>query len=162
MSSITLLDYILLPFALGIVYFIAYRIRNRNYPPRHPWRKYYIAGLSVKLFGAVFNGMLHHYYYGGGDTFAFFYHSSIIDSALDESIVKWVNLLLRLPDYYSVDYYKYTSQMYWYNDTSSYTVAALGAILGLLTFNTYLPTARLFAFISYSGIWAMFRTFAKL
>lgn len=151
-----------MPFALGIVYFIAFRIRNRNYPPGHLWRKYYIAGLSVKLFGAVVNGMLHHYYYGGGDTYAFFYHSQIIDSALDESIIKWVNLLFRLPDYYSVDYYKYTSQMYWYNDTSSYTVAVVGAVVGLLTFKTYLPTAVFFAFISYSGIWAMFRTFAKL
>jgi len=158
MKYITLLDYILLPFVLAFIYFIAYRIRNKKYPENHP----YMTGLSVKLFGAVFNGMLHYYYYGGGDTFNFFYHSEIINGALDESVIKWINLLFRIPDYDSIDYYRYTSQMYWYSDPSSYTVGAIGAALGIFTFNTYLPTAALFAFISYSGLWAMFRTFSGL
>ena len=162
MTSIVLLDYVLLPFVLIFIYAIAYYIRNKNYAPKHPWRKYFIAGLSVKLFGAVVNGMLHYYYYGGGDTFAFFYHSNIINSALDESIVKWINLIFHIPEFDSIDYYRYTSQMFWYKDISSYTVGAAGAVLGVLTFNTYLPSAALFAFISFSGSWAMFRTFAKL
>jgi hypothetical protein len=162
MDYIGLLDYVLLPFVLIFIYAIAYYIRNKNYAPKHPWRKYFIAGLSVKLFGAVFNGMLHYYYYGGGDTFNFFYHSGVINSALDESVVKWVNLVFHVPEFYNVDYYRYTSQMFWYEDISSYTVGSAGAVLGLFTFNTYLPTAALFAFISYSGAWAMFRTFAKL
>ena len=162
MQYITLLDYVLLPFVLGFVYFIAFRTRDKKYPQGHPWRKYYVAGLSVKLFGAVFNGMLHYYYYGGGDTFNFFFHSGIINSSIDDSFLKWLNLLFRLPAADSVDYYKYISQMYWYNDPSSYTVGAIAAVLSLFTFTTYLPTAVLFAFISYSGMWAMFRTFAKL
>jgi hypothetical protein len=162
MQYITLLDYVLLPFVLVFIYFIAYRIRNKKYPTNHPWRKYFIAGLSVKLFGAVVNGMLHYYYYGGGDTFAFFYHSGIINSSLHDSVVKWINLVFRMPVYDNIDYYRYTSQMFWYNDPSSYTVAAVGAVLGLFTFNTYLPTALLFAFFSFSGTWAMFRTFSKI
>src|SRR5947209_6957640 len=100
MQYISLLDYVLLPLVLLFIYFIAYRIRNEKYPPNHPWRKYYIAGLSVKLFGAVFNGMLHYYYYGGGDTFNFFFHSGIINSSLHESVVKWFNLVFHLPNYY--------------------------------------------------------------
>lgn len=162
MKYIDLLDYVLLPFVLIFIFAIAYYIRNKNYAPKHPWRKYFIAGLSVKLFGAVFNGMLHYYYYGGGDTFNFFYHSGIINSAMDESVVKWFNLVFHIPAFDDIDYYRFTSQMFWYNDISSYTVGAVGAVLGSLTFNTYLPTAALFAFISYSGSWAMFRTFAKL
>ncbi|RYZ28937.1 MAG: hypothetical protein EOO10_07925 [Chitinophagaceae bacterium] len=162
MKYIGLLDYVLLPFALLFIYAIAYYIRNKNYAVKHPWRKYFIAGLTVKLFGAVFNGMLHYYYYGGGDTFNFFLHSGIINSAFDESVVKWVNLVFHIPSYSSIDYYRYTSQMFWYDDIASYTVGAVGAVLGIFTFNTYLPTAVLFAFISYSGTWAMFRTFSKL
>ncbi|RYY70027.1 MAG: hypothetical protein EOO13_07885 [Chitinophagaceae bacterium] len=162
MQYIGLLDYVLLPFVLAIIYLIAYRIRDKKYPPKHPWRKYFIAGLSVKLFGAVFNGMLHYYYYGFGDTFNFFTHSQIINSALDDSFLKWVNLLFRIPDYYDVNYYHYTSQMRWYTDPSSYTVSAVGAVFGLFTFNTYLPIAALFAFVSFSGLWAMFRTFSGI
>ncbi|HVF80948.1 MAG TPA: hypothetical protein VM884_03400 [Flavisolibacter sp.] len=162
MQYITLLDYLILPFVVGIIFVIAYRIRNKKYPRQHPWRKYYLAALGVKVAGAVFNGMLHYYYYGGGDTFNFFFHSGIINSSLDESFIKWINLLFRLPAFDSIDYYRYTSQMYWYNDPSSYTVAAFAAILSLFTFGTYLPAAALFAFISFSGTWAMFRTFSGL
>lgn len=162
MQYIGLLDYVLLPFVIGFIYFIAFRIRNKKYPRKHPWRKYFIAALTVRMVGAVINGMLHYYYYGGGDTFNFFYHSQIINSALHESATKWINLLFHLPSFYNIDYYRYTSQMYWYGDPSSYTVAALGAALGVFTFNTYLPTAVLFAFISFSGVWAMFRTFSSL
>lgn len=151
-----------MPFYVIIIYFIAYFVRTRYYPHNHPWRKYFLAGLTVKIIGAVVNGMLHHYYYGGGDTFNFFYHSRIINTALDESFVKWVNLLFHIPNYYDVDYYRYTSQLWWYNDVSAYSVGAVGAFLSLFTFNLYLPTAVLFAFISYSGSWAMFRTFSKL
>lgn len=162
MHHLELLDYFFLPFVLGIIYLIAYRIRDKYYPKNHPWRKIFIPALSLKIFGAVFNGILHNYYYGGGDTFAFFYHSDVINSSISESFIKWINLLLRLPEYESLDYYKYTSQMYWYNDTASYTVAAIGAVISIFTFNTYLPTAAIFAFISFSGAWAMFRTFARL
>lgn len=162
MEYISLLDYLLLPFVLVIIYAIAIYNRNKHYSLKHPWRKYYIPALSVKLFGAVFNGMLHYYYYGGGDTFNFFYHSGIINSALDESIVKWLNLLFHLPDAYDIDYYKYISQMYWYADLSSYTVGAIGAVFSIFTFGTYLPTAVIFAFISFSGMWALFRTFVNL
>jgi hypothetical protein len=153
---------VLLPFVLLFIYAIAFRTRNKKYNIQHPWQKYYIPALSLKIFGAVFNGMLHYYYYGGGDTFNFFYHSEVINSTLDDSVIKWINLLFRFPDFYDVDYYKYTSQMYWYSDPSSYTVGAIGAVLAIFTFNTYLPTAALFAFIFFSGSWAMFRTFAGL
>lgn len=161
-ENISWLDYGLLPLYVLAVYLIAYYIRNRHYPEGHPWRKYFITGITVKIIGAVINGMLHHYYYGGGDTFNFFYHSRVINTAFADSPVKWLNLLFHLPSAYDVDYYRYTSQLWWYPDVSAYTVGAVGAVLGIFTFNTYLPTAVLFAFISYSGVWALFRTFAKI
>ena len=162
MENISVLDFVSVPIYLVIIYFIAYFIRDRYYPRNHPWRKYFLAGLTIKIVGAIFNGLIHHYYYGGGDTFNFFYHSRIINTAMDESFFKWVNLLFHLPDQYDIEYYRYTSQLWWYSDASSYTVAAIGAFIGIFTFNAYLPTAVIFAFIAYSGSWAMFRTFSKL
>jgi hypothetical protein len=52
--------------------------------------------------------------------------------------------------------------MSWYSDPASYTVCSITALLGIFTYNTYLPTAVIFAFISFTGIWALFRTFASL
>jgi hypothetical protein len=52
--------------------------------------------------------------------------------------------------------------MFWYDDPASYAVCSITAFFGILTYDTYLPTAVLFAFISFTGIWALFRTFASL
>ena len=162
MQYITILDYALLPFVLALVYGIAFSIRNRRYPHGHPWRKYYMPALSVKIFGAIFIGLIYAYYYKSGDTFNYFYHAQLINNSFDESFSKWINLLFHIPDVNDGRYYNDISQMGLYRDPPSYTVAAITALFSSLTFNTYLPTAVLFAFISFSGLWALFRTFASL
>lgn len=147
---------------LIIVYGIAYRYRNKHYGLKHPWRKYFIPALSVKIVGAIFIGMIYAYYYKGGDTFEFFRHAKVINSSFTESPVKWFNLLLGIPDGMDGNYYNYFIQMQWYSDPSSYTIAAIAAFTGIFTFNTYLPTAVLFASIAFTGVWALFRSFASL
>ncbi|MGZ5192105.1 MAG: hypothetical protein ACXWCZ_13940, partial [Flavisolibacter sp.] len=67
----------------------------------------------------------------------------------------------RIPDIYDIEYYEYTNQMLWYNNQSAYLVSSITAVFGLLGFNSYLPTSVLFAAISFTGVWAMFRTFAE-
>src|ERR1043165_7404550 len=103
MQFITLADYLLLPIYLLIVYGIAYNYRNRKYPVGHPWRPYFIPGLTVKIGGAIFLGLLYQYYYGGGDTVHYFNQGKLINSAFTESPFKWVNLVLHLPDWYNPD-----------------------------------------------------------
>ena len=161
-ANLSFLDFLLLPFLLGIIYAVAYRFRNKHYKKNHPWRKYFLPALTLKIAGAIFIGLVFAYYYGGGDTYYFFYHSQVINSAMDESFVKWVNLLFHIPSSDSGEYFNYISQMEWYGDKSSYTVASIAAFISVFTLNTYLPAAVVFAAISFTGIWALFRTFAKL
>jgi hypothetical protein len=161
-TNLGIFNFILLPFLLALVYRFAYSYRNRHYGRTHPWRRYFLPALSVKLFGAIFIGLIYAYYYKGGDTFNYFYHSQVINSAMDESVGKWFNLLFRIPDPNNGEYYEYISKMEWYRDPSTYSVAALTAFLSVFTFNNYLLTAVLFAVISFTGIWALFRTFASL
>jgi hypothetical protein len=156
------LDFALLPFYLGFIYLIAYRARNNKYSYNHPWRKYYIPALSIKIFGAIFIGLIYGYYYKGGDTFYYFSQAQVLNSAFNESFEKWISLLFHIPSVNDGNYYEYTSQMEWYRDPASYTVVAITAFLSAFTLNTYLPTAVLFAFISFSGVWALFRAFASL
>src|SRR5215831_13934546 len=98
--NISILDFVLLPFVLVFIYSVAYSIRNKKYPHTHPWRKYFIPALTVKIFGATFIGLVYAYYYGGGDTFNFFNQSQVINSSFNESFIKWVNLLFRIPSKY--------------------------------------------------------------
>ena len=159
---ITLLDYAILPFVLAIVYGIAYKYRNKHYPVNHPWRKYFIPGLTVKVFGALFISMVYVYYYGGGDTVNFFSQAKVINTAAGESIGKWFNLVLHIPDISDPEYYNYINEIYWYEDIGSYIVCSITAVLSILLFSSFLPTAVVFAAISFTGIWALFRTFARL
>lgn len=159
---IGILDYLILPLLLAFIYAFAYGYRNRNYSTNHPYRKYFIPALSLKIAGAIFIGMIYQYYYGGGDTTSYFNHAKIINSSFSESFTKWLQLLLRLPAENDINYFKYTSSMFWYGDAASYSVASFAAFIGIFFKTTYLPTAVMFAVISFTGVWAMFRAFAQI
>lgn len=162
MQYLTIWDLVLTPVYLLILVAIAKNQRNKKYPVGHPLRKYYMRGLYVKFAGAIFIALIYQFYYGGGDTFNFFRHSQIINSSLDNSFITWLDLVLhKSPDVHP-QLYQYTSQMEWYDDPSSYTVSVIGAVLGLLSGTSYLPIALLFAYFSFTGVWAMYRTFANL
>lgn len=163
MQYLTIWDLVLTPLYLLILIGIAKRTREKKYPKTHPLHQYFLPGLYVKLAGAIFIAFIYQFYYGGGgDSFYFFYHAKIINSALDDSFVSWLKLLFRVPVDSDPTLYPYISNMQWYTDPPSYTIARIAAVLGLLNGTSYLPTALLFAFLSYSGIWAMYKTFAGI
>jgi hypothetical protein len=159
---LTIWDLILTPVYLLVLIAIAKNRRDKKYPVGHPLRKYYLPGLYAKFGGAIFIGLIYQYYYGGGDTFNFFTHAQIINSALNDSFSTWLKLILHTPTDKAPEIYSYVSQLTWYNSPSDYAVAVITAILGVFTFTAYLPTALLFAFFAYTGIWAMYKTFVQL
>ena len=162
MQYLTIWDLVLTPIYLGILIFIATRYRDKHYPPHHKLRQYYLPGLYVKFFGAIFIALIYQYYYKGGDTFNYFTDSKIINSSFHNSFSTWVKLMLGVSPDTDPKLYPYVSQMNFYNDTPSRVVSSLSAIFGLLNFSTYLPIALLFAFFSYTGVWAMYKTFVKV
>jgi hypothetical protein len=119
-------------------------------------------GLSIKFAGVIFIALIYQYYYGSGDTYHYFEHAKIINSAFRESPSLWLQLLGRVSPDENPEIYPYASQMPWYDDASSYMIARIASILGLFTGTTYIPTALLFAFFSFSGVWAMYKTFYNL
>ncbi|MEY4893004.1 MAG: hypothetical protein RIQ34_1616 [Bacteroidota bacterium] len=159
---LTPLDFFLAPFVAVFIYLFALRFRNKYYPKGHPWRPYFIPGLTFKMLGALAIGLIYAYYYKGGDTFNYHYHARVINSALNESVGKWFNLLLAIPEKGVGEYYEYTSQLWWYRSGSPYTVSAITAVLSAPFASLYLPTAFVFAGISFTGLWALFRTFSTL
>ncbi len=160
MQFITLWDYLLLPVYLVIIYIVANNFKNKHYPPGHPWRKYFMAALNVKIYGAIFIGLIYQYYYGGGDTGYYFRQSLVVDEALFTEPDKGILLLFHIPDTYDGNFQFYTSRMEWYFGLNMYVVIALTAFINLFTFSTFLCTSIIFASICFTGIWALFRTFA--
>lgn len=159
---LTIWDLVLTPIYLVILTFIAKRMRDKRYPVGDPMRVYFLPGLYAKFGGAIFIALIYQYYYDGGDTYNFYTHSKIINSALGDSISLWVKLLFRVSPESDPYIYKYASELYWYSDPNSYTVGVLGAVIGLFNGTTYIPIALVFAFLSFTGIWAMFRSFVSI
>lgn len=160
MQFITLMDYLLLPFYLVVIFVIANNFRNKHYPPGHPWRKYFMPALNVKIIGAVFIGLVYQYYYGGGDTAYYFYQSKIVNEAITENPFQGFVLMLHIPKEYDGNYQMYISRMEWYFGANMFIVIGLSAFINLFTFSSFLPTSIVFACISFTGVWALFRTFA--
>ncbi|WP_158799232.1 hypothetical protein [Pedobacter sp. L105] len=159
MPEITLLDYLLLPFYLWMIYKMAYYYRDRYYPQGHACRPYFIPGLTVKIAGAVFIGMFYNYYYGGGDTFNYLFHSQLINSTFLESPAAWLRLITHQADESNGIDAKALSAMYWYDDPATYTTSCLGAMIGIFCFTKYLVINIFIAVISFTGMWLMFITF---
>lgn len=162
MYFLNIWDLVLTPIYLIVLILIAKRQRDIGYPKGHPLRTYFLNGLYVKFAGAIFITLIYQYYYVGGDTFTFYNHGRIINTALNDSLITWFKLITHQSPDTNIELYPYTSQMEWYNDPSSYTVAVISAIFGLLNGTTVLPIALMFAYFSFTGIWAMYRTFTNL
>jgi hypothetical protein len=149
------------PAYLAIFYAIAYGIRpsvTNQYT-----KKYFIPALSLKFVGAIGLGLIYQFYYGGGDTYNYFYHSGIINEAFGKSFSAGWKLLTTSGGTYDPETVAYTVRMFWYQpDSTEYLVSRIAAVFGLLCFHTYSIIALFFAIISFSGIWAMFMTFAKI
>jgi hypothetical protein len=121
-----------------------------------------LKGLYVKFAGAIFIALIYEFYYSGGDTYNYFHDAQIINSALEDSIIKWLLLITNQSAERYPELYPYTSQLNFYGNPSSAAVGTIAAVCGLLNGTTYLPIALLFAYLSYTGIWAMYRTFVNL
>ncbi len=156
-------DFLITPIYLIIIYIIAFQVQS--FYSNNQTRPYFIPALTVKIIGAIAVGMIYQFYYGGGrpsgDTFAYFREAKVIYDAFYESPEIGIKLFLANGEY-TADIFNYATKMYWFRSPTEYFVIRVIAILSLFTFHTYSAIAVLFAALSFSGIWALYRSFCKL
>ncbi len=78
-----------------------------------------------------------------------------------DSPLKGIQLLFADGNYQGQTY-EYAKQIWYYRDLASYFVIRVAAVFDLFTFSSYSATAVLFACLSFSGLWMLFRTFYQL
>jgi hypothetical protein len=153
-------DLLLTPIYLAIFYGLAFAVRSRV--TNVYTKPYFIPALTLKFVGAIALGLIYTYYYNGGDTINYYDQASVIYHAFGDSFSAGFKLLTTNGDYDPL-LVKYTSQIPWFGRGSNeYFVLRVAAFFALLDFNTYSVTALFFALVSFSGIWAMYMTFAKI
>ncbi|MGI4885353.1 MAG: hypothetical protein ACRYFR_10380 [Janthinobacterium lividum] len=154
-------DLFLTPLYLGIFYAVAFGIRSRV--TNQFTKQFFIPALTLKFAGAIALGLIYQFYYNGGDTYNYFFHTKIIYSAFGDSFANGLKLLLDNGGSTDPATAKYVAQMYWHQPHSTeYVTVRIAAFFGLFCFNCYSVIALFFAATSFSGLWAMYVTFAKI
>jgi hypothetical protein len=161
-TYISIIDLLLVPIYLTVIYYIAFIIRDKYYPKGNALRIYFMPGLTVKLIGAILICLVYIFYFGYGDTLTYFNTSKIINSSWADDAMTWLRLVTHTANYDNVKDGYYLSLMDDYNQIPNYIVSATGACIGMVCFNRLLCVAIIIAAIAYSGLWALFRTFTKL
>lgn len=150
-------DFIVTPIVILLVFGIAFLVRS--FFTDDVTRRYFIPGLSLRIFGALMVGFIYQFYYNGGDTLAYHTHGSrIIWEAFMDEPVKGLQLLTADGNHHPSTF-EYSSKIWYFKDQQSYAVIRFTTILDLLTFSSYSATAVLFAVISFVGSWLLFQTF---
>lgn len=153
-------DFLVTPIVLLLIYIIAYVVRP--YVTDGLTRKYFIPALTVRLAGALLLGIIYQFYYSGGDTFNYHTHGSRIiwEAFLNNPSDGFALLFSSVGDQNHVAY-RYSSQILFWGDPSSYFIVRLAAIFDLITFSTYSATAAFFAVVSFIGMWLFFNVFVR-
>lgn len=151
-------DFIVTPFVIMGIYALAYYLRPRlcdevNY-------RYFFPALTVKILAALAVGLVYQFYYAGGDTFS--YHtrgSRVIWEVLMGDPSAGLSLIFS-QDQHAL--YKYSSQITFFHDPSSFFVVQVASLFDVFTFSSYGGTAVLFGFGSFLGLWYLFRAFYEM
>ncbi len=157
MFRMTIEDIVFFPFFLLLILLLAFLLKPAVTNPIS--RRYYFPALGVKLLGAIALGLIYQFYYGGGDTFNFFHDSYFIWKAFIDNPMKGLFIIFSGPDFEDADTYLYLRNTYFAIDPNTFFVIRLGALFGIFTLHHYSAIALCFAFVSFTGVWAMYRTF---
>lgn len=161
-TLISIIDFLLLPFYLAVIFKVAYWFRNKYYKKGHPWRPYFIPALTFKIIGALFISFIFAYYYGGGDTVNIYHNAYYINKSFEVSPSAWLDLITRNSNPSDPRYYLFSDELFFFKDPATYTVCIITSLVNIFTFNSFIITAIIFAALSFTGIWAIFRAFARL
>lgn len=145
---------------LLLIYAVAFQIRNKYYDDS-PLKKYFIPGLSLKLIGALAAGVIYFFYYGDGDTINYYNRVIYITNvSANSSLVGW-KIIFGNPAVFDWDTYGHYRSLRAY-DTSQFLVVRFAAFFSKFTLGTYSGIALIFAALSFSGVWMLFKTFATI
>lgn len=152
-------DLIVTPIIIFLVYVAAYFVRP--YVTDDVNRKYFFPALTIRIFCTIALGLLYQFYYNGGDTYN--YHtlgSRHIWNAFTDDPVAGLKLLFG-DGQSQVGLYKYSSNIVFFHDPSSFMVVRIASIFDLFTFSSYSGTAVCFAVLSFVGAWMLFLAFYR-
>lgn len=156
----SILDILLPPIYLIIIYLISKRIRDKNVQ-KNPAYKFYLPGLFIKFIGGIGVCLVYTVYYSHGDTIS--YYTSTLNMANLLFLDPWMFL--------KILFGPFSKPNIWYMsaltgdpaivDQNSFYIVRIATFCTLLSFKSYVASTILLAWICYSGIWKLYLTFCE-
>ncbi|MFT7589362.1 MAG: hypothetical protein ACI959_001580 [Limisphaerales bacterium] len=163
-SGIGLIDLLVIPFYLLIIFIIANIIRHHYYE-KSVMGKYLIWGLSTKIAaGFAFAAVYVYYYDSRGDTFFYFDGAKAIFDAFIDSPLMFFKVLFTSAGDLNPDTIKYTSRIptFWKGDTEQVFMTKILGVFLVLSFKTYWLATVLFTTVCFTGLWKLYTVFRDL
>ena len=159
MKFISLIDLLLGPIALFIILMISVLIRNKNIEQK-PEYKYYIAGLSLKLFGGISLVLIYTFYYGGGDTNQYYYDAVCYSKLMFLNFNQYLDIMINGMSWKALFYFSEdTGFPVYFRDSPTYNVVRLTNLIVTLSFRSFIVSTLIVAWISFIGVWKMYKMF---
>ena len=160
-ENLSVFDILLPPLYLLVALMYGYYIRKKKINS-NPEYSYFISGLLVRIFGAIFLGLVYFFYYDGGDTTN--YHQTA--SAFAKLFIKdqndfWIGWLGNGEKHYFSFDETTGFPIYMPKDNHSFFVVRLLIPIVTLSFHSYFASAILTAVVTYGGLWKLYQTFLQ-
>ena len=157
-------DLILIPVYLLLIYVVAFQIKAKQII-KHPEYKYFVKGLSFKLFGATAFVLIYLFYYGGGDTINYFKSTVALSNLFFEDFDAAFSILtgdLSAKNHSKFNYKTGYPSHYMWRDAATFTVVRYSIFFLFLGGKSIFTTSFFTACFSYIGIWKLFQLFVHL
>lgn len=153
-------------FLLGILYIVlilswAARTKNKHLP-LDPTYRYYLPGLTVKLLAAVAFACIYFFYYPGGDTTSYYECGRAMANLFWKDPIGFFHVLFSPASQENMSLFDNSTGFplpYMYFDARTFLVVRIISPLVVLGCKSYLITSILLAWLSYSGMWRLYKLF---
>lgn len=156
-------DILLTPFYLLVIFLFARRVRKKNIRT-NPVYKYYMPGLFVKIAGAISVCLIYVFYYEGGDTTAYFQGATAMINLFFKDSGAFFSILMGNLCGENLSVFDINTgwpPSYMWIDANTFFVIQFITPIAFLGFKSFILTAILLAWISYSGIWRLYLLFCE-
>ncbi len=159
---INLLDWIIAPFYIFIVFIVATNIKKKEIK-KNPVYRYFIWGLIVKIMGAIALCFIYVYYYDGrGDTIGYFDSGKTMVNFLFYSPVYFFKVIFSPTSLENLSFFPSDIGVpgYW-TDIPAFNAVRFMTVAVFFGFKSYLASSIIMGVFSFSGVWKLYIMFCE-
>lgn len=158
-------DYMLAPLYICLLLFIGLILRRRYTRDKPEIEKYFMPALILRFIGCFCFCLLYMFYYKGGDTWAYNWGAIAMWRSFWQDPTLFYEIMTSEAGKYSYEAFNFfrETQATWYiQGGETMTVMKIAGFLYLITFQSYLNSAFILAFLSMLACWKIFEVFIDI